>query len=92
MRRLGLIALLFFNTQFVNAACQITGCNGELCVRNGEGGISTCLWKAEYACYKQYGICEADDNGQCAWRQTPELVACVKTMQDNVEKADPFSD
>lgn len=75
-----------------NAACIINGCNGELCTKENENPFSTCLWKAEYACYKQYGICAEDANGDCNWSQTPELVACLKAAENAVAASDTFSD
>lgn len=74
------------------AACSATGCSGEVCGKLGDSIFSVCIWKAEYICYKQYGICEVGKNGECQWRQTKQLLQCIKTYQDAVNAADPFSD
>lgn len=55
-------------------ACRKTGCSGELCADHDAAG--RCLWRAEFACY-QTAICELGADGQCGFRQTPELAACV---------------
>lgn len=74
------------------AACEVNGCNGELCTKAGEHPFSTCLWKAEYPCYRQYGVCEEDANGECNWKPTAELQACVKAALHAVEASDTSSD
>lgn len=73
-------------------SCIISGCNNEICGRAGESYFSTCMWKAEYACYNKFGICEADKSGECGWRQTSKLVECVKIQIDRVQKGDLSSD
>ncbi len=57
-------------------ACFIGGCSGQLCTSD-PNAASTCEWTAAYACYQQLGICEADENDQCGWRQTQELLDCI---------------
>jgi hypothetical protein len=56
--------------------CKISGCSGQLCVAEGESGISTCEWKDEYACYGS-AKCEKQPSGKCGWTQTPELQQCL---------------
>lgn len=87
---LSLACIVSSNTIF--AACTITGCSGELCMEEAASNFSICLWKAEYECYQQYGICEANINGKCGWRQTEELLNCIKEAQKLVSRADPFPD
>ncbi|KYG04417.1 hypothetical protein BE21_04010 [Sorangium cellulosum] len=55
--------------------CRPTGCSGQVCA--DQTVYTTCEWREEYACYGDYGICERDASGQCGWRQTPELTACL---------------
>jgi hypothetical protein len=56
--------------------CFVGGCSGQLCT-DDPNAASTCEWTDDYACYQAYGICEADANGQCGWRPTPELEQCL---------------
>jgi hypothetical protein len=73
--------------------CKVGGCNNELCITKCDNWIlSTCIWKAKYSCYHKYGICEADAQGQCSWRQTKELVSCIESAENKVFAADPFPD
>lgn len=59
-----------------NNGCKVAGCSGQLCVEEGDDGISTCEWRDEYACY-QTATCERQDDGECGWTDTPELRACL---------------
>lgn len=95
MSRAGLVLLILYFIACGNvfaASCVISGCNNEICAKAGENHFSTCMWKAEYECYNKYGICEANTAGDCVWRQTPELVQCIKFRDQQVEAADAFSD
>ena len=63
--------------------CKIGGCSGELC---GEASFiasvaSPCLYKEEYACYKEFGRCERQTTGKCGWTQTEELINCIRRYQ-----------
>jgi hypothetical protein len=55
--------------------CFVGGCSGQICSED-QGIISTCEWRAEYACY-QDATCERQSTGQCGWTQTSELQACL---------------
>ncbi|AUX46201.1 uncharacterized protein SOCE26_077060 [Sorangium cellulosum] len=57
------------------APCVVTGCSGQICA--DEDMASTCEWREEYACYGEHGVCERGASGECGWRQTPELEACL---------------
>ncbi|HEY4527393.1 MAG TPA: hypothetical protein VJK53_06160 [Candidatus Paceibacterota bacterium] len=59
--------------------CAVAGCSMQLCVSVGEAAnvVSTCEYKAEYACYKQ-ALCEPQQNGKCGWTETAELKACLQ--------------
>jgi hypothetical protein len=57
--------------------CEVGGCSGELCYDpNVDPGISICIWRPEYACYKQ-ATCERQNNGSCGWTMTAELQSCL---------------
>lgn len=60
------------------SGCFITGCNGEIC-SNRKDMVSICIFKEEYACYKQ-AVCEQQANGQCGWTQTPQYQSCLKSL------------
>ncbi len=58
-------------------ACVVGGCSGQTCYEEGgPGGISTCEWRPQYACYRS-ARCERQRGGACGWTQTPELQACL---------------
>jgi hypothetical protein len=54
--------------------CIKTGCSSQIC--SDENVISTCEWRAEYACY-QTATCERQSDGNCGFTKTPELTACL---------------
>jgi hypothetical protein len=56
--------------------CVKSGCSSTLCVEPGNEMVTTCEWKAEYACYQQ-AACERQADGSCGWTPTPELEACL---------------
>jgi hypothetical protein len=56
--------------------CVPQGCSNTVCAPEGEGVITTCEWKAEYACYKA-ATCERQPSGECGWSQTAELSSCL---------------
>ncbi|HTM68231.1 MAG TPA: Gmad2 immunoglobulin-like domain-containing protein [Candidatus Binatia bacterium] len=55
-------------------ACRKTGCGGQLCAE--QDVVSDCLFKPEYACYKD-AECARQADGACGWTQTPALAACL---------------
>ncbi len=58
--------------------CIVGGCNGEVCSESGEGGISTCIWKEEFSCYKKpFAKCERQLDGNCGWTENTELNNCI---------------
>lgn len=58
------------------SGCKIGGCSGELCFEQGQERASICLYREEYACYKN-AKCERQTDGKCAWTQTDELKSCL---------------
>lgn len=56
--------------------CIRTGCSGQLCAE--QPLVSTCEFKPEYACY-QKATCELQNNGQCGFTPTDQLVQCLGT-------------
>ena len=69
----------------VRGACVIGGCSGQLCVEEGDPGVSTCEYRAEYACYKS-AVCERQASGQCGWRQDSALLACLSNPPPLLEE------
>lgn len=59
----------------VVAKCYVGGCSGQICSDQPDA-VSTCEYRAEYACYKQ-ATCERQSNGQCGWTQTTALASCL---------------
>ena len=61
--------------------CAVAGCSGQLCISAEEaaqgGGVSTCEFRAEYACYREAN-CRPQSDGKCGWDQTPELKQCLQ--------------
>lgn len=56
--------------------CIISGCSSQIC--GEEEMMSTCEYRAEYACY-QNAACERQADGACGWTQTETLRACLQT-------------
>ena len=56
--------------------CVIGGCSGTFCSEPGNDMMSTCEYKAEYACYKT-AACARQPDGKCGWTQNAELTACL---------------
>lgn len=62
------------------AACAVGGCSGQLCGEaSAEPMVSTCEWRASYACYGKHSTCERQADGACGWSPTPALQACLAT-------------
>ena len=60
-----------------SGGCVVGGCSSQLCTDASQGPVvSDCLYKAEYACYRQ-AKCERQSDGQCGWTPTPALTACL---------------
>ncbi len=59
----------------VTGGCFVGGCSSQIC-SDQPGAISTCEYRAEYACYKS-AVCERQQNGQCGWTDTTTLRACL---------------
>lgn len=72
----GLVTLLeeLSATPANDAPCVRSGCSGQICA--DQAMFSTCVWRPEYACY-QAATCERGADGQCGFRQTPELASCL---------------
>jgi hypothetical protein len=60
--------------------CAVSGCSGQLCISEEEaaagGGVSTCEFRSEYACYKE-ASCEPQADGKCGWTQSAALTQCL---------------
>ena len=61
--------------------CVVAGCSSQLCISKDEqeagGGISTCEFREEYACYR-FSECREQADGQCGWTMTPEVTQCLE--------------
>jgi hypothetical protein len=55
--------------------CIKTGCSGQVCADRDV--ITTCIYRAEYACYQQ-AKCERQTDGRCGFTMTTELRACLR--------------
>ncbi len=78
------LALSIISTTALNTAgqirCQIGGCSGTLCMKEGEDIVGACDWKDSYACYqpaRNLTQCVATPAGNCEWKQTKELESCL---------------
>lgn len=58
--------------------CAVAGCSGQLCVSaaEAENMMTTCEYRAEYACYKE-ASCEPQVDDSCGWTQTDDLKQCL---------------
>lgn len=56
--------------------CFVGGCSAQLCTDDPEA-VSTCEYRAEYACYKT-AECKRQENGECGWTETRELRSCLR--------------
>ena len=56
--------------------CIKTGCSGTVCAEPGKDVMTTCEFKAEYACYRD-AACERQGDGSCGWTQSQTLTACL---------------
>ncbi len=60
--------------------CVIAGCSAQLCISAEEasqgGGVSTCEFRAAYACYKGI-VCGKQADGMCGWTQSESLTQCL---------------
>ncbi len=72
--------------------CVLAGCSGQLCVEEMEAPniVTTCEFRAEYACYAQHGTCERQETGQCGWTDSDTLNACLvdPVLEEEVEEMD----
>jgi eight-cysteine-cluster-containing protein len=61
--------------------CAVAGCSGTICtsVENAPNVVTTCEYRAEYACY-QNASCEKQADGQCGWTQTAALQQCLQNL------------
>lgn len=62
--------------------CFVGGCSGELCADEPLAGV--CWWFPEFACYREATCGRFGDPevfGGCAWKPTPELVACLEELE-----------
>lgn len=78
----GLSATQFYTRiRAKGAACQKTGCSGQVCAPAGEAVYTTCEWLPEYGCLKEHGVCEPQPDGKCGWTPSAELDACIQATK-----------
>jgi hypothetical protein len=70
------------------AGCTRAGCSSHLCVEEGVELASTCEWRPVYECYQQ-AECERQENGQCGFTPTHELVECLELHGEGMCRVDP---
>ncbi|MFN5351352.1 MAG: hypothetical protein ACK5BE_01880 [Alphaproteobacteria bacterium] len=87
-----LIGLGVFLSTKASAKCIVGGCSGELCVSEASDGISNCMYKEAYGCYKVYGECGQQLDGKCGWKQTTELLDCLKDPTIATKKLQEMQD
>ena len=68
--------------------CVRAGCSDQLCVEEGMDIASTCEWRPVYECYQQ-ATCERQENGQCGFTPTHELVECLERYGEGMCRVDP---
>lgn len=60
--------------------CVVAGCSSQLCISADAaatgGGVSDCMYRAEYACYRE-ASCEPQRDGKCGWTMTTKLQQCL---------------
>ena len=62
--------------------CITGGCSGTICQsKDAEPIITTCMWKEEYACYKQIEC--GCVNGKCQWKETEEFRDCLENKRSS---------
>ncbi len=69
----------------IYSVCMATGCSGQVCA--SEPLVTTCEWRPEYACLS---LSECGPHGplwSCAWKQTPEYLACVDRAAERAADA-----
>jgi hypothetical protein len=60
------------------SGCIVGGCSGELCTNASNGDMmSTCEYRAEYACYQKHGVCKRQSDGNCGWTMTAAMKQCL---------------
>jgi hypothetical protein len=67
--------------------CARAGCSDHLCVEEGMDIASTCEWRPVYECYQQ-ASCERQENGQCGFTPTLELVECLEHVVECYDDGD----
>jgi len=60
--------------------CIVTGCSSELCSDHPQA--SPCIWRADYACYRDAHCGHFGPADECAWEPTEELGACLAKTSD----------
>lgn len=91
LQKILILCCLIFSGQG-SAACAPNGLFGQLCTKSDECVTGTIIWKAHFKCYAAYGVCSENNNNVCAWEQSPELSACIQTIDNKIAAIDIYSD
>lgn len=59
--------------------CYVGGCSSQICT-DEPNMASTCIYRAEFACYKT-AKCERQSTGQCGWTPSTALTMCIQNAQ-----------
>lgn len=84
------VALIMAACSVFSLECVITGCNDELCSDIVQPRVGICVWKPEYQCYHEYGVCQEIQPGNCGWVQSPELVECLQKLTQEMKGNVPY--
>lgn len=69
--------------------CEVGGCSAQLCGEAGSELMSTCEYRAEYACYQKHSSCERQPNGKCGWTPNAALSRCLANPQTKSGMPEP---
>ena len=71
------------------ADCVPAGCSGEVCVSADKAAdiVTPCIFKPEFQCYREFGECGEQPNGECGWLKNDAFAACI---EETAERPDPL--
>lgn len=59
------------------ADCVVAGCENQLCVESADDLLDECDYGDRLDCSIR-GICERQDDGECGWTETEDVIRCRK--------------
>lgn len=64
--------------EHAQGGCIVGGCSGQLCSEaTADPLMSTCEFRASYACYGKHSSCQRQPNGECGWTANAALSDCL---------------